>query len=185
MRQAAISGPSPRPWIRGVGPAPAVFGDDGVDMAVLDHHRIVEHRHVGHAAVGMARVEIVAEQRILLRRSASARVMAPTRSALARRTRRCVSLGLEIVDQHPHRHAAAAVLAGRAVGDRLRAAEAGLGQHVVERGGALADEMGEDFALHHPRQIGAWRGRRQIELRGVPHLARQTRPLLAMPTARS
>ena len=46
----------------------AVFGDDRVDVAVLDHHRIVEHRHVGHAAVGMALVEIGAEQRILLGR---------------------------------------------------------------------------------------------------------------------
>ena len=39
---------------------------DGVDMAILDHHGEVEHRHVGHAAVGMALVEIGAKQRILL-----------------------------------------------------------------------------------------------------------------------
>ena len=36
-------------------------------MAVLDHHRVVEHGHVGHAAVVMSRIEIGAEHRILLR----------------------------------------------------------------------------------------------------------------------
>ncbi len=141
-------------------------------MAVLDHHGIVEHGHVGHAAVGMAGVEIVAEQRILfrgwLRRGDRADEVGvdPAHAALG-------VVGLEVVNQHPDRHAATAVLAGRTIGDRLRAAEAGLGQHVVERGGALADQMGENLALHHARQIGAGRRGRQVELRRVPHFARQ------------
>src|SRR4249919_1249693 len=41
--------------------APPVFDDAGLDMAVLDHHGVVQHRHVGHAAVAMARIEIGAE----------------------------------------------------------------------------------------------------------------------------
>ena len=49
-----------------VGPAPAVFDHAGLDVAVLDHHGVVEHGHVGHAAVAMAEVEIGAEHRILL-----------------------------------------------------------------------------------------------------------------------
>ena len=62
----ASSSPAPRPLMRGVGAAPAVFDQAGLDMAVLDHHGVVEHRHVGHAAVAMAGVEIGAEHRILL-----------------------------------------------------------------------------------------------------------------------
>ena len=75
----------------------------------------------------------------------------------------------EIVDQHPHRDAGAATFAGGAVGDRLRAAEAGLGQEVVQRGGALADEMGEDLPFLLAGQVWARRRRGQIELRGVAH----------------
>src|SRR5208282_2093245 len=58
------------------------------------------------------------------------------------------------------------------------AAEAGLGQRVVERDGALADEVREHLALRHARQIGAWGGRGQIELGGVPHFARHALALL-------
>ena len=46
--------------------AAAILDDAGVDVAVLDHHRVVEHRHVGHAAVRMARVEVAAEQGVLV-----------------------------------------------------------------------------------------------------------------------
>ena len=75
--------------------------------------------------------------------------------------------GTKIVDQHPDRYAGAAALARRPVGDRLRAAEAGLGQEVVERGRPLADQMGEDFPLLLAGQVGACRRSGEIELRGV------------------
>src|SRR5713101_4720742 len=46
---------------------PAIFDNAGLDVAVLHHHRVIEHGHVGHAAMAMALVEIAAEHRILLR----------------------------------------------------------------------------------------------------------------------
>ena len=49
-----------------VGSAPAIFDNACFNVAVLDHHRVVEHRHVGHAAVAMARVEIGTEYGVLL-----------------------------------------------------------------------------------------------------------------------
>ena len=64
----------------------------------------------------------------------------------------------------------AAALAGRAVGDVLAAAEAALGEDVVERGRALADEMGEDLTLGAAGQIRAGRRRGQVELRGLGRL---------------
>ena len=42
-----------------------------------------------------------------------------------------------------------------------------MGEQVVEFAGALADQMGEHLALLLARQIGAGRGRRQIELRRI------------------
>ena len=108
-------------------------------------------------------------------------MIAPISSALARRMRRWLGRA-EIVDHHAHRDAGAAILARRAIGDGLRATEAGLGQHVVERGGALADEMGEHLALQHARQIGAGRRGGEIELGGVPHFPRHAFALL--PAAR-
>ena len=73
----------------------------------------------------------------------------------------------EMVHQHAHRHAGAAALAGRPVGDRLRAAESGLGQEVVEGGGPFADQMGENLPLLLAGQVGARRRSGEIKLRGV------------------
>src|SRR5262245_21339493 len=66
-----------------------------------------------------------------------------------------------------HGNAGAALVAGRAVGDRLAAAEAAMGQEVIEVAGLVADQMREHLALVPARQIGAGRRRRQIELRGI------------------
>jgi hypothetical protein len=48
-----------------VGVGHAVFDDVGVDRRVLDHHRVIQHRHIGHAAISVAGIEIVPEQRVL------------------------------------------------------------------------------------------------------------------------
>ena len=42
-----------------------------------------------------------------------------------------------------------------------------INQCIRDNKGAAADEVGEDLPLLLPRQVGAGRGRRQIELRGV------------------
>src|SRR5690606_41537461 len=49
----------------GVGAAPAVLDDAGLDVAVLHHHGVVEHGHVGHAAMAVPLVEIGTEDGIL------------------------------------------------------------------------------------------------------------------------
>ncbi len=61
----------------------------------------------------------------------------------------------EVVDQHAHRHAGAAAVAGGPVGDGLRPAEAAMGQHVVELARPLADQVREDLSLLPARQVGA------------------------------
>jgi len=66
--------------------------------------------------------------------------------------------------------AGAALVAGRAVGDRLAAAEAAMGQEVVEVAGLVADQMREHLALMPARQIGAGRGRRQVKLGGITRM---------------
>ena len=122
-----------------------------IDMAVLDHHLIVDHAHVGHAAVGVARADIAAKQRVLLRRrtrAAAPRRQAP-RFAAGSGAGRARASNSSIFTRTETQ--ARQCLAGRPIGDRLRAAEAGLGQRVVERGRAQADEMGEDLALRRAR----------------------------------
>src|SRR6202165_1143882 len=75
--------------------------------------------------------------------------------------------GPEIVGDNADRNAGAALVAGRAVGDRLAAPEAAMGEQIVEIARLVADQMREHLALMPARQIGAGRGRRQVELRGV------------------
>ena len=141
----------------------AILGDERVDDAVLDHHGVVEHRHVGHAAVGVARVDVAAEQRVLLgggRRLQAARdeILVGIEHAAER------APGLELVDQHAHRHARLAALAVGHVGDVLAAPETAL-QQVVDQGRRLVvGEMGEELALEATRQIRAGLRRRDVEL---------------------
>ena len=146
--------------------APPVFDDAGLDMAVLDHHGVVEHRHVGHAAVAMARIEIGAENRVLLRGGHRKPHLALDIGVAVGDAPHAVR-GAEFPCDHAHRDAAAAPLAGRPVGDRLAAAEAALGEDIVEFGSALADEVREDLPLLLAGKVRTRRGGRQVELRRV------------------
>src|SRR6266480_4650288 len=160
QRTAAVAGPA------GLCILAAVFDDAGIDVAVLDHHRIVEHGHVGHAAVAMARIEVAAKHRILLGgRHRHPHLAGEVRVALEHAPH--AAARLELLDDDPHRHAGPAGFASRSVGDRLAAPEAAVGEQIVELGGAVADEMREDLALLLAGQIRARRGRGEIELRRV------------------
>ena len=96
--------------------------------------------------------------------------MSPNTSALRSAMRRMLRDRREIVHHDPHRDAGAAVFAGRPVGDRLAAAEAAMGQKIVEVAGALADEVGEHLAFFPAGKIGAGGRRGQIELRRVARM---------------
>ena len=146
--------------------AAAIFDDAGFDVAVLHHHRVVEHGHVGHAAMAVPLVEIGAEHRILLRGRHRAALLADD-VGVAGHDLSEIARGPELVGDDADGDAGAALVAGRAVGDRLAAPEAAMGQEVVEVAGLVADQMREHLALVPARQIRAGRGRRQVELRGV------------------
>src|ERR1041385_5164540 len=76
----------------------------------------------------------------------------------------------EFVGDDANRDAGAALVAGRTVGDRLAAAETAMGEQGGKIAGLLPDQMRKHLALVPARQIGAGRGRRQIELRGVARM---------------
>ena len=101
-RRAKRRSAAPSP-VLGSGPQ-AVFGDARLHHAVFHHQRVVEHRHLGHAAVAVARIDIGAEQRILLGARAWLHA-AVTTSRLARAMRFSERRGTEGVDQDAHRHA--------------------------------------------------------------------------------
>ena len=146
--------------------APAIFDDAGLDVAVLDHHGVVEHGHVGHAAVAVSGIEIGAEHGILLGgRHGDAHLADDILVALDDAAH--AAGRAEILGDDAHRHAGAAALASRPVGDRLAAAEAAVGEDVVELAGALADQVGEYLALLLAAQIGARRRSGQVELRRI------------------
>src|SRR6185437_3324275 len=73
----------------------------------------------------------------------------------------------EVVHHDADGHAGAAGFAGGPVGDRLAAAEAAMGEQVVQLGRAVADQMREYLALLLAGEIRARRGRGQVELRRV------------------
>src|SRR4029077_5120085 len=73
----------------------------------------------------------------------------------------------ELVGDDAHGNAGAARVPGRAGGDRLAAAEAAMGQEVVEIAGLVADQMREHLALVPARKIGAGRRRGQVKLWGI------------------
>src|SRR6185437_10299668 len=98
----------------GIRSAPAVFDQAGIDVAVLDHHGVVEHGHVGHAAVAVAGVEIGAEHRVLLG-SGCRRAHVADHVGIALGDASHVARGSKIRDHHPYRDAGAAGLAGRPV----------------------------------------------------------------------
>src|SRR3989442_1540732 len=99
--------PPPRlaaPGNPGIDAALAVFDDAGFDMAVLHHHRVVEHGHVGHAAVAVPPVEIGAEHGILLRRRHGAALFADD-VGIARQDLLEIARGAEFVGDDAHGNA--------------------------------------------------------------------------------
>src|SRR6185437_63432 len=84
--------------------------------------------------------------------------------------------GAELVGHHAHGNAGAALVASRPIGDRLAAAEAAMGEEIVEIAGLVANQMSEHLPLMPARQIRAGRGRRQVELRGVTRVLGQGIP---------
>ena len=64
-----------------------------------------------------------------------------------------------------HRDAGGAAFTGRAIGDGLAAAKAGMGQRLAQGLGQVAAQPREHLALGLARQIGAGPARRQEELR--------------------
>jgi hypothetical protein len=147
----------------------AIFDQPRVDMAVLDHHLIIDHVHVRHAAIGVARADIAAKERILLGRGARGSPF-PDNIGVAARDPALGAGRSERLDLYAHGDAGPAVLAGRPISDCLRTAETGLRQRVVERRRPQADEMGEHLSLRAPWQIGARRGGGEVELRRVARL---------------
>ena len=65
-KTAAMSGSIARIAVGGRQP---VFGQVGIDRAVLDHHRVIEQRHIRHAALGVPRLDIGPEQGDIARSS--------------------------------------------------------------------------------------------------------------------
>src|SRR5439155_16961308 len=126
--------------------APTVLDNPGLDVAVLHHHGVVEHGHVGHPAMAMAMVEIGAEYGILLGGRHRTALFAYD-VGVARQDLSQIARWPEFVGDHTNRHAGAALIAGRAIGDRLAAPETAMGQQVVEVAGFVADQMRENLAL--------------------------------------
>ena len=118
----------------------------------------------------MTDIEIALEQAELFARGAGCAGFAfhhgVSRQNLAPATRH-----LEGCNIDTNRPARPAGLAGRAVGDCLRAAEPGTRQAIIESDRAINSEIGEHFSFHAARQVGAGLWRRQIEF----HLADEIR----------
>ena len=159
---------APSGWIR-IDASAAVFDDAGFDVAVFHHHGVIQHGHVGHAAMPVPLVQIGAEDRILLRGRHRAALLADD-VGVAGHDFPEIPRGPEFVGDHADGDAGAALVAGRPIGNRLAAPEAAMGQQVVEVAGLFAHQMREHLALVPPRQIGARRGRRQVELRGITRM---------------
>jgi hypothetical protein len=159
----------------------------GADRRVLDHGDIVGPGHVGHAAAGMALGQIAFQQVELLGRGLGldqgARQVGVAVQGLALRAGE-----VELGHRQPHRDTGVAALAGRAIGDVLAAAEARVGQFVVDVGAVREGQVGEHLPLGHARQIGAGRDRGHEEakltgrdmlghgIRSAPHLASNVTP---------
>ena len=93
--------------------------------------------------------------------------MSPTMSALRSAMRRMLREGAKSAATTRTETQARQPLAGRPIGDRLAAAEAAMGEQIIELARALADQMRENLALFLALQIGAGRRRGQIELRCI------------------
>src|SRR4029077_18472249 len=155
--------PGPAPVNATVGTAPAVFDQARLDVAVFDHHGVIEHRDVGHAAVAVARVEIGTEYRILFG-GRGGRTHIADHVGIALGDPAHVARWSKIGCYHAHRDAGAATFAGRAIGYRLASAETAMRQQIVEFARTLADQVSKYLALFLPFEIRAGRRSGQIEL---------------------
>ena len=172
-------GPSPRLGDGTVRPAQAIF-----DRACVSHvasprswWRKSSTLMSAMPPFGVARIEIGSRNSEYCSAVGGARWHpgADTRSVVrVARMRRNALARLELVDTDPDRNAGAAHLAGRPVRDGLRATEAGLRQRVVDRRGTTPDQMREHLPLEPVRQVGAGGRGREIELRCIARLSRQT-----------
>ena len=99
----------------------------------------------------------------------------PDDVVIARQTFSLGAAGHELFTEDANGNAGLAVFAGGTIGDGLRAAEAGMGERVVEPACAASHQMGEHLSLLLARQIGAGSRRRQIKLRRIARLAGQFR----------
>ena len=94
----------------------------------------------------MAGVEIAAEQRVLLGGGPVRRHFAD-QVAIGLDDPPHVAGRVELVDEHAHRDAGAAEVAGRPIGDGLRAPKTALGQDLVQFTAAPPDDVREDLPL--------------------------------------
>src|SRR3954447_15496642 len=142
-------------------------------MAVLDHHRVVEHGHIRHSAVAVPRIQIRAKYGVLLGRGYR-RAHLRNNISVAIEDAPHAAGWAEIVDHHAHRDAGTAILASRPIGDGLAAAEAAMGQQVIQLRGALAHKMRKHLALLLSWQVGARRRCGEVELWSVAGVLRQS-----------
>jgi hypothetical protein len=73
----------------------------------------------------------------------------------------------KIRSDHADRHAGPAPFAGGPVRNGLTTAESAVGEKIVEFAGAFPDQVCKHLAFFLAVQVGAGRGRRQVELRCI------------------
>ena len=135
-----------------------LFPDGGEDLGerhalhLLDHRGELEHVHVGHAAIGMARVQIAAEQGILLFGRPGRGGLA-VRPGIAARDAALAARGFEPGHVDSRRQAGRAFRAGRPVEHVLRAPEALFRQRVEQPGHEYRD-LGDSMVLTDEKELG-------------------------------
>jgi hypothetical protein len=134
-----------------------------VDAALQQEVRVLVAAVVVHAAAGMAPRLIAQVERVVLEPEfqwlglrAELLVQVPGRALRAAR--------LELADRDAHRHAGAAAVAMRTVGEDAAAAEAGLDQLAVELGVDQVARRRDLRARHALGQVAARVGRSHVEL---------------------
>ena len=149
----------PRPPVLG---PPAILDQVAADRRVLDHGDEVGPDHVGHAAVRVPGPQVAAQQVELLEGGLGLHQPA-LQVGIAVQGLAVRAPGHMVRHRDPHRDTGRAGLAGRPVGNVLRAPEAPLGQAVIHRRPVGHGQVGKDLPLQPLGQVGAGGGRRQVE----------------------
>jgi hypothetical protein len=166
---------------RVVAVAVAVLDHARLDGRFLDHGGELEDVHVGHSAIRVPRVEVAAEERVLLLRRPG-RTGGAHEARVALEDSLLAAAGPEVGDPYPRRETGRAFGAGRPVEHVLRPPEALLGERVVQLLRLLALQRREQLPLAPPRQVGAalrgrhvelWRYRKRMAHDGVVRWARR------------